>query len=366
MYSEFLIDVFKIHDGVEDGNPRRLIKVVSAIRPEQDDGRSKIPFVRNFTFIMHELIVNLCNQVCVNRNCDILDISNILTDNFGHEYRNQAQKWLLGKSDIPLVALEMLVKMAEKGNGERGENPLCNLPKYVYLRSPNTHEFTRLPLVISNDLLYFIGVIIGDGCLTDTVRGEYFKRRDYRICLEVADKHLIENVQFLFHKLFNLNVHITRTKNGYWQCTKRNKPLVRFLNRIFNLPIGVKATNISIPAIVRSLPINSQIPFLTGILDTDLGLHNKSIGSNFASERFRDDLVELLQKLSIDTTTLPTYFKNGIYAQHELRISKHSLPTLWRLVEAYPLKNLNRRAAIEKLLGGGSQARSTAQDMAYS
>ena len=365
MFNDPLPDIFKINDAIEDKSSRSLIRVVSAIRPKRDDGRFKNPLVRASAFSAHELVVNLCNRICADRKCDISDISDMLADTFSYKDYSPTREWLSGDSDIPLMALETLTNMAAENNEMHEKNLLHKFPGYICLRSPNTREFTKLPLTLSDDLLYFIAVIIGDGCLTDTVRGTRVKRRDYRICLEVADKHLIRNVQFLFHKLFNLNVRVRRTKNGCWECTKRNKPLVRFLNRIFNLPIGVKAQNVSIPAVVRSLPTDCQIPFLTGILDTDLGLHNKSVGSNFASERFRDDLVELLQKLGIDATTLPTYFKNGIYAQHEIRISKHSLPTLWRVVKAYPLKNLNRRIAIEKLLSGGSQARSTAQDMAY-
>ena len=326
-----------------------MIRIVSAIDPKRDDGRFKDPHVCDFVFRMHEFVNDLYDRIRVYQN---RDASDILAATLGHENNNSTQRWVDGKLDIPLVALETLIKMAARSN-EIPEKYLSSNLQWVYLRSPNTREFTRIPLTLSDDLIYFVAVIIGDGCLTDTVRGMHIKTRDYRIYLEVADKQLVENVRILFHRLFNLNVQIKQTKDGYWQFTKRNKPLVRFLNRIFELPIGVKAPHASIPTIVRSLQINRQVPFLTGILDTDLGLHSKSIGSNFASERFRDDLAELLRKLGISVTTSPVYFKNGIYAQHEIRITKHSLPKLWHAIETYPLKNLNRRMAVERLIGRG-------------
>lgn len=257
--------------------------------------------MRNFVFRMHALVGDLCDRIRVYQK---RDASDVLATALGHGNNNSTRRWVNGELDIPLVALETLISIAA-GSNEISKNDLLRDLQYVYLRSPNTREFTRIPLTLSDDLIYFVAVIIGDGCLTDTVRGMHIKTRDYRIYLEVADKQLVENVRILFHRLFNLNVQIKQTKDGHWQFTKRNKPLVRFLNRIFELPVGVKAPHASIPTIVRSLQINRQVPFLTGILDTDLGLHNKSIGSNFASERFRDDLAELLQELGISVTTSP-------------------------------------------------------------
>lgn len=165
----------------------------------------------------------------------------------------------------------------------------------------------KLPIKITTELAYFCGVLAGDG----NINVRYNK--DYAIKCVGNPKDEIEFYQEIIEPLIYRLFHI-KIKSKF--CDKRttygfviwSKTIVRFLNEIIGLPIGIKYNKLKIPNLFKQ---NKEfiISFLQGVADTDGSFSLKKnhgkipyypvINISSKSKNFIEEISEELKKLDI-------------------------------------------------------------------
>lgn len=78
---------------------------------------------------------------------------------------------------------------------------------------------------------------------------------------------------------------------------------------------------------------NEGIPFLSGLIDSDIGKHGKGLGCTFRSKVLVEDLIEFLGKFNITAKSYGTHFKNNKYIQHDFSIPKSQVKKLKDVLE---------------------------------
>lgn len=76
------------------------------------------------------------------------------------------------------------------------------------------------------------------------------------------------------------------------------------------------------------------IPFLAGLIDSDIGKHGSGMGSTFNSKTLVFELIELLRKLKITAKHHGVHYKNGIYEQNDFSIPKSQVKSLKEVLQA--------------------------------
>lgn len=127
----------------------------------------------------------------------------------------------------------------------------------------NTKPY-RIPTSMSDDLAWALGVLTGDGCLTD--------QRDGRIDVTSMDKEVLEKFTFVMHDLFGLSVTIapkagSKASNAY--C--HSLPVRRFFLHLgFSFDKGPLKR---VPRAVFNGTQSHQAAFLRGYFDADGGVN---------------------------------------------------------------------------------------------
>lgn len=135
--------------------------------------------------------------------------------------------------------------------------------KCVYRRASQS-EAVALPF--SSDLAYLIGVICGDGCLTQLPRTcQLIISCDARY-LELTAKYVD-----LIEKLVGRKPSVLTRKNGsYFEIRLANKSF----STMFGLPVGAKAHDYPVPEWIFE-DLNFVRPFLRGLIETDSGVYHE-------------------------------------------------------------------------------------------
>ena len=130
------------------------------------------------------------------------------------------------------------------------------------------------PKSLNDELAYFIGIHIGDGCL-----GNY---KSSKYCMEYSG-HLIDEKDFysrefkeLFKKLFNKDIKIKEVIREKRNCIKlscKSKAIFTFINKVIAINEGPKK-DIVIPMVIKNSKYMKY--FLKGLADSDFCLSFKS------------------------------------------------------------------------------------------
>jgi len=251
--------------------------------------------------------------------------------------------WFIGRASIPLIALEKLYYF----NCKLELRKICNNLKYV---SSSTKEPIRMPTELSADLIYLTGLILGDGSMPRTkIKGNNY---DYK--LQIISKHkkfLTKQIVPLFKKNFGIRRFDLRYRNA-WMLTIRHKSVTRFFNKIVGLPFGNKSSIAEIPQIIKTLHPKKVIPFIAGLIDSDIGKHSKAIGCTFRSKKLVVELIDYFGKIGITAKHYGIHYKNEIYEQNDFTIPKSQIKRLKGLLtEVYLPKRKDRLKTIYELAG---------------
>lgn len=158
--------------------------------------------------------------------------------------------------------------------------PICGSKKEV-----------TIPLSLSKNLAYFVGVITGDGYLA-SIR--------HRFGLHKANRQYLSTIYVpLAKNLFSLGVKIRNGKRSYHLFT-RNKAIWLMLNKVFNIPKGRKSRIVRMPRIIKQASNEIKKSYLAGLFDTDGGRRRGGYGFTTASEWMFKDTLELLRKLGFN------------------------------------------------------------------
>jgi hypothetical protein len=262
------------------------------------------------------------------------------------------KEWLKEGNFIPIRALSVLASFYSNNNSEVIIQSILRNMKY--LRSSTSSKITYLPTSLSDDLLYIVGVIIGDGSLPWRVSKG---KRTYPIYICGTNKLFICNtVSRLMKNIFGIefapNGRDRIGKKPLFEWYVSCKPLQRFLNKLFDIPIGKKSHIVRMPEIVRKLSAKERIPFIAGIIDTDWGKWGNKFGIGTASKLLVKDISKTLLQLnnSLNMNMDEVLIKDKFKA-YTLYLQGKDLKFLYELLcNNYRLKNKEKSEIIERLL----------------
>ncbi len=155
------------------------------------------------------------------------------------------------------IPVSCLIDICEKNNIERVN---------VSSLSINSGNTINLPENVDFRLYYFLGLLLGDGCLCISKERE-LKRQSYSVRIAVKGKERINHVSELMEHLFGIRPSCHKGKGCYDVCIY-SKALLFFLNTYYEIPIGEKYDSIRVPAKIKNDSVYIKY-FLRGLMDSD-------------------------------------------------------------------------------------------------
>lgn len=203
-----------------------------------------------------------------------------------------------------------------------------------------------LPSELSPELLYFLGVIAGDGTLP--IKFNDRGKRMYVVVVEKANKDFILKVlRPLAESLFKIKWSCSNRKRSnrerVWCLYLYSKPLYLYITRLFDFPEGKKSHKIRLPEIVRKLEPEARLPFVVGLMDTDWGvIGHGNFGTHCASKVLLEDTRDVIKHLS-DIKLKIRKVIQGKYTSYQMIVLKSEITKLSDLLNTkFPLKNWKR------------------------
>ena len=199
-----------------------------------------------------------------------------------------------------------------------------------------TQEIVKIPKTITPDILYITGVIMGDGSLPINHR---YKENNFQYTVSITSKgkeFLEGKIKPILQQTFEIekiSIFYRNRRWPSWSLEKGNKIIYRFFMQTMEIPTGKKGQKAKIPDIIKKLEPVHGIPFLAGLIDSDIGKHGKGMGCTFRSKAIVNDLIEFLGKLGITAKSYGTHFKNNKYIQHDFSIPKSQVKKLKDVLE---------------------------------
>ena len=160
--------------------------------------------------------------------------------------------------------------------------------EFIQYQSARGEDF-QLPLYLTEELAYLVGVIMGDGHLA-----EYF------INIIDSSKEHIENLSHLLSNFFNSKIEFFIQSNANaWNVNILGKWIVRFFNFLSGQPINArKYPSLREPLIFQSNDLFRRA-FWRGLMDAD-GSFKSAIGFGTASKQLRTDFAKFLKQYQIN------------------------------------------------------------------
>lgn len=231
--------------------------------------------------------------------------------------------WIKNKS-LPLTLLRILSLEYKNPNRKLSEylskiDKITNYRKSSELKLPK--YFNEL---LSKDMIYFYGYLLGDGCISKDVLIKLCDGHPNKELVEYSEKYLTSIQKFLKYK-FNVYSKLTRIDNKY-ELVFVSKPLCRF----FKFFYGFKKDKgfITKPNIIKDDYEKSCI-FYRGLFDADAGLKVKDRYLNFKCKDtiFLKLCISDFKKYGINTSNIcydnndTSYFK--IYSHNLFDFAEH-------------------------------------------
>jgi len=331
-------NLFDLHDSEEDTTLRHCLRAYNII-PKYCNNPAKKNFeALKINIELRQINKKLKKQIGINWTEKWAEIIPYKVS------KKTINDWILGRASIPLIAISVLRQFeCEKETKEIAKNL-----KYV---SSTTGSTVKIPNKISPDIIYLSGLILGDGCLPIIKRRT--KNFEYKVIYYSGKEIFVtEKIIPLMKKVFKIEKILFGFRHQAWELTIKNKAIFRFFTQIMGLPSGKKSIKAHIPETIKKLKPNEAVPFLAGLIDSDLGKHGNSIGCTFRSQRLVNDLVEMLAKLNIESKNSGTYLIKEKYPQTDFKIKKNQIKRLkYVLDNNYLPKNPDRIKAINLIAG---------------
>jgi len=186
------------------------------------------------------------------------------------------------------------------------------------------------PIVLDEKTSYLVGVIIGDGHISNAYKSKDSKSKDYRISIEVVDYEFLCDVENLF-KLIIKTKSTIKSRYDYrgnrrklFRFQFRNKSFYYFLTKDLEIKPGNKCNSVKVPKDVFS-SLELQKSFLAGLFDTDGGIRGKTIGFTSASYDLIKDISKILNNLKISHFKEHWINKKYDHKYYGIQISKKDI-----------------------------------------
>lgn len=207
--------------------------------------------------------------------------------------------------------------------------------EFIQYQSARGEDF-QLPLYLTEELAYLVGVIMGDGHLAN-----------YFINIIDSSKEHIENLSQLLSNLFNSKIEFFVQSNANaWNVNILGKWIVRFFNFLSGQPINArKYPSLREPLIFQSNDLFRRA-FWRGLMDAD-GSFKSTIGFGTASKRLRTDFAKFLKQYQINYRFYEQEVFGGI--TYSLNVAGHSRKQFASLIGSnHPQKQQELNLLLQK------------------
>jgi len=342
------LNILRLHCTKDDKNLRQCLRAYGVLPKYCKASYYKTEQATEITRILKGINERLRKQIGIGW-------KNKWKDAIGYRVSKSALKdWVSGRASIPLIAISALNQLG----CEKEVQQIIEKIRYV---SSTTREIVRIPNSLTPDILYLSGLILGDGSLP-IQKGNHEDNREYCLSITSKDRIFLENeIKPLIEKTFEIQCSNARYYNHggpTWTLAKANKTIYRFFTEVVGIPNGNKSKKGKIPQIIKELNPRETIPFLAGLIDSDIGKHGHGMGCTFKSKELVNDLIEHLEKLDICAKHYGSHFKNNKYIQHDFTIPKSQIKRLkGHLYKSYLPKRKDRLELVDNLAHGYSSGR---------
>jgi len=238
-----------------------------------------------------EVMRSIINELLTKASCSRRDLANKLKVN-----KITFDTWINGfypyQVDKVFTLLELWKKSCNKSDEEyKGRIDLLFEKVDFFVPGKGGHRI-KLPKYITWKLLYFIGYLYGDGCISGLESCS--KNSEFALRFEDEYKEHIEKVVVpIAGELFGRKCKISKhtTANSY-NFKIQSKVLHIFVNKIFEMPLGKKLDSLRVPEIIKKLPFELKKYFIIGLFDADGYVTNVE---KF-DKKIKDTRVSLFQK----------------------------------------------------------------------
>lgn len=241
-----------------------------------------------FTKEYLETFVDSGRNVCVYSQDLIVLVRKYKTHDFPEFSNRLYYFWLKGKRPIPISVAIKIMK----------ENSLGKIKIDSFsVGSGNKISFLKKDIYLS----YFLGLLLGDGCLVHRKKG--INKNMYHLQISFATEKEARFGRILVKYLFDVHSSIYSGRGCFNLCVY-SKPLVMILNRIYQVPIGEKYADLKVPEKIKKLSKKSIAYFLKGLFDSDGNLYKyrkgKSVQLRQKSKRFLEEVKVLFDDIGVN------------------------------------------------------------------
>jgi len=171
--------------------------------------------------------------------------------------------------------LRTLLRLAEDAGIEFGDVA----QSFCWFSQQAGHKIT-LPVKPSEDFMYFVGLIAGDGSISRS--GNETGYGGSQIRFSNSDETLLEKYMSIITKLFGVNYSISRGNISRPPDVRFGSKILAEILQTLGVPESPKSARIAIPDVVLNLPNNLIAPYLRGLFDSDGSCNARKSGSSSA------------------------------------------------------------------------------------
>ncbi len=268
--------------------------------------------------------------------------------------RETADIWFKECNKIPLQLLQdtiILWHNKNKSNIMDFRNDVAFFLKNIEALNCRGSSLTKLPLRPTKDMLYLVGIIMGDGCLPERHNGDGGKQ--YEVYIEKANKNFIYfTVKPLIIRLFGIEPKISRDyrrQKVRYRCYFKSRIVYAFLRSLMDIPSGKKSNSVRFPNVMANLSLGFKIALLAGFIDTDWGRQRWiHFGTHMGSRKLAEDYKKLMKILGIEFD-VKRYVQKGKFISYQCYVKKGYEKRLLNILnKCYPIRNQKRIRFLEK------------------
>jgi len=257
---EIKLDLFKLHDKINDRTPRKWIMVKG----------------RNLKFILKNLIEQLETKGISNTN-----LVKYLMEKLNISIASAERLVYIKREWFPLIFIEELLSLLNKKE-QRFE--IQEEIEFIKVNQPPV-KILKASKQLSINLCKISGAHAADGTIYDS----YF-------CITDGYKDNILAFNKWLEKEFNLNFKLNKVSKNEWRICFKNKVFTRYLTKIFDFPSGCKQYTVKEPEIIKNSPLEFRKAFALGALTFEAGIGVKhQIEWCVSSKDFRDSISVILK-----------------------------------------------------------------------
>ena len=292
-------------------------------------------------FLLHNVNDTDKELIKVKNNPQLISIICEMEKDFNIKFNNTKRKW---------ISIKELTDFIESISPNSTDYIVKVLDNMKTFRSSMSKLEVKIPNKITDNLVYIISVIIGDGCLS-----KYLTKKMYPVYICGTNEGYIKNtIRPIMKNLFSLDSFTKgkkrENKSILYEWIRYSKPLYIFFSNLFEIPTGKKSHRVKIPEIVKDFDEHYQLSFLSGLMDTDWGYEYYTFGSGCVSRQLLEDTKSLLEKLTnIENLKIKERPLNAKEGSFSLSIPKKDMPEFYKTFRKR-LKNTKKTRILDNLM----------------